>query len=463
MHKSPLLMKKPLLFIFALLGTGLYAQEHFSGISTSRRTGLLNASLNPAELTNLKNNYEVNIFNFSVNASNNKVSIGDLIGNEEDFEDLIFSGDEAVNLRLDVEILGPAFAWKMDKWAFAVTSAAKLKGNVRDLDVNFGSALLDDLNINSTLPIPINARYNQRLNATTWGEIGLSAARDIYNSEEHKISGGITFKLLFPGSYANMSVDKFRGQLDVVTDVDSENLGDVVVYDASANLNIAYSGSLGEGFTDVGNFSDFFGGLNGMSADIGFNYQWKDTTSTGYKINAGLALRNMGSMKFKDDNNVSNNYNLLVPETTADGGLNLSQFEDVDDLEEIEDILLQSGYVTQTQASKDFKVKLPASLTAYADVKLYGKWFATAFIQQKLNEDDKNDQIGIQNIVSLTPRYSSDWFEAYVPLSHNEIAGFTAGVGFRLGGFFIGSGSAISAAISDAKQADAYMGFRWGF
>lgn len=456
-------MKKPLLFIFALMGTGLFAQEHFSGISTSRRTGLLNASLNPAELTNLKNDYEVNIFNFSINASNNKVSFGDLVGGEDDFEDLIFSGDEAVNLRLDVEILGPAFGWKMDKWAFAVTSAAKLKGNVADLDVNFGSALLDDLNINSTLPIPINARYNQRLNATTWGEIGLSAARDIYNSEEHKISGGITLKLLFPGSYANMSADKFRGKLDVITDFESEDFGDVIVYDAFANLNIAYSGSLGEGFTDAGNFSDFFGGgLNGFATDLGFNYQWKDTTDTGYRINAGLALRNMGSMKFKDDNNVSNNYELEVADTPGEG-LNLSRFEDVDDLEQIEDILLESGYVTQTQASKDFKVKLPASLTAYADVKLHRRWFATAFIQQKLNADDKNDQIAVQNIVSLTPRYSASWFEAYAPLSHNEISGFTAGIGFRLGGFFIGSGSAISAAISDAKQADAYMGFRWGF
>ena len=65
-------MKKPLLFVFAVLSTGLYAQEHFSGINTSRRVGMLNASVNPAELVNLKENYEVNLFNFSVNFSNTK-------------------------------------------------------------------------------------------------------------------------------------------------------------------------------------------------------------------------------------------------------------------------------------------------------------------------------------------------------------------------------------------------------
>ena len=106
--------------------SSLYAQEHFSGINTTRRTGILNASVNPAELSNLSNRYEVNIFNTSVNVSNNKISFKDIV-NGGNLEDKIFEGDKAVNMRLDAEILGPSFAMKHDKWAFAVTSSAKIK------------------------------------------------------------------------------------------------------------------------------------------------------------------------------------------------------------------------------------------------------------------------------------------------------------------------------------------------
>lgn len=449
-------MKKPLLFMFSLLCTGAMAQEHFSGINTSRRVGLLNAALNPAELTNMKNTYEINVFNLSANVANNKITFSDIVtGNN--FDNLIFSGDEATNLRGDLEILGPAFGFKMDKWAFSITSGAKIKANFVDIDVNLGDAVTDaatDAILGG--PVRINTDYNQRATATTWGEIGLSAARELFNNEEHRFTGGVTFKLLFPGSYANVSADRFTG---TITRTGTE----VYLDDATANVNIAYSGSLAEDFTDSSNFSQFFaGGLNGFAADLGITYQWKDKINGGNILNAGLSVRNLGSMTFKDDNNVSKNYRMDVPDVAV-GGFDLRQFENVDNLRDIEAIVNTSPYFTSISAEKDFKVKLPTVFSAYADVKVYKSLFVTAYTQQKLNEDNENDQIAIQNIITVTPRYSIDIFEAYVPLSHNEISGFTAGLGFRLGGFFIGSGSILSAAVSDTDQADAYVGFRYGF
>jgi len=448
-------MKKPFIAACILLGTYAFAQEHFSGISTSKRTGIVNANLNPAELTNLKNKYEVNVLNISAGVANNKVTFGDLVGGNTDFEDELFSGSEPVNLRADVKIIGPSFAFKMDKWAFAVTSSANVKANIVDLNVNLGSAVtFSGIGLIAGTE-QINANYNQRAAGTTWGEIGFSVAREVYEDETHKFSAGATFNLLFPGSFANMSANNFDGTV--------RNLaGDVDLTDASAELNFAYSGSLANGFTDSDNFNKFFaGGLNGFSTDIGVNYQWKDPLNEGgYLLNGGLSVKNLGSMTFKDDNNVSNNYELNVPNGE---NLDLNQFEDVDNIEEIEDILLQSGFVTLQQTNRDFKVKLPAYLAAYADVKLYANWYATAYLQQKLKEDAGNDQIAMQNLFTVTPRYSASWWEVYAPLSFNEVSDFTAGIGFRVGGFFMGSGSILSAAIKDTNQADAYLGFRFGF
>lgn len=447
-------MKRPLLCLLILVCTGAFAQEHFSGINTSRRTGLLNASLNPAELVNLKNTYEVNVLNFSANVSNNKITFGDLVSGNDDFEEKLFSGSEPVSLRADIDIMGPAFGFKINKWAFAITSAAKVKANIVDVDVNLGNAVTVG-NVNPILGTAIiNTNYNQRVAATTWGEISLAAAREIYNDGTNKIAAGVTFNLLFPGSYANMSADKFRGTI-------INSGGDTNLTNAQANLNFAYSGSLANDFTDTGNYTDFFaGGLNGFSTDIGVNYQWLDPADdTSYKINAGLSVKNLGSMTFKDENNVSNNYRLDVP---AGQNLDLEQFDNVNNIEEIENILLSSGYLTTIGSRKDFKVQMPAMLAAYADVKLYRRWYVTGYFQQELKKDDNNDQIAQQNIYTITPRYSASYFEAYVPLSVSEIAGFTAGLGFRVGGFFIGSGSLLSAGISDTQQADFYFGFRFG-
>ncbi|AXG74519.1 hypothetical protein DVK85_09840 [Flavobacterium arcticum] len=447
-------MKKTLLFIFSILGTATFAQEHFSGISTSRRVGLLNAGINPAELANLKGKYEVNVFNFSANVANNKMTFGDLLGGNDNFEEMLFAGSEPLNMRADVEILGPAFAFKVEKWAFGISSSAKIKASLVDVNTTLGNAVTNGGIDNVSEVYDILASENQRVTGTSWGEIGLSIAREVYNTEEHRITAGATFNFLFPGTYANMGVSKFEGTIE-------NNFGDVTLTDAHAELNFAYSGSLAGDFSESDNFTEFFaGGLNGFSTDIGVNYQWKAVDSTKYRINAGLAIRNLGSMTFKDDNNESTNYELDIQGNDA---LNLNQFEDAESIQDVEDVLLTSGYLNISPSEKDFRVKLPAILSGYADVNVYGNWYATAYIQQRMNEDNDNDQIAVQNIISLTPRFSTGFFEAYTPLANNEVSGFTAGIGFRLGGFFLGSGSALSAMIGDTNQADAYMGFRIGF
>lgn len=88
-------------------------------------------------------------------------------------------------------------------------------------------------------------------------------------------------------------------------------------------------------------------------------------------------------------------------------------------------------------------------------------FYVTVYGQQKLNEDDANDQVTTQNVISVTPRYSTKKFEVYSPLASNEISGFTAGLGVGVGGFFIGS-SSILTALGNGEQADIYLGFRLG-
>jgi hypothetical protein len=236
--------------------------------------------------------------------------------------------------------------------------------------------------------------------------------------------------------------------------------GTFLTTDQPATLNIAYSGNLADSFS---NFDDYtksvFGGLNGVAADIGITYQWKDDKNK-YKIKSGLAIRNLGSMTFKDDNNYNSNYTLSIPTSNP---LNLSLFENITNLSEVEDVLFNNNYLNIDDQNKtDFRVNLPTLLTMYADFKIVPKVYITGFLQQKMRKDDGNDQITARNLFSVTPRINLGFFEAYIPVSSDEISGTNVGFGFRLAGFYLGSNSIITS-LADGKQANIYTGYRLAF
>jgi hypothetical protein len=452
-------MKKHLLLFCSLCALNLSAQDHFSGIKNSNSIGILRGTVNPAELTNLSSKYDINLFSLSVNTSNNKIGFKDIVNSDSNFEDLIFSGKEPINFRLDTEIYGPGFAMRHNKWAFGVTSKAYIKANFVDVDSQLGKAIIDGNDVGLLESTLLKSNYNQRMNATTWGEIGFSLARNIFENENNKLSGGATFKLLFPGSYANFGIDKFEGKLDYRLNGTTPT---AYLSGINTRLNIAYSGNLTESFSDTKNYTQsIFGKLNGVAADFGLNYQLKD--KGGYRLNSGVAVKNIGEMTFKDPNNSSTNYKFIIPTgTTLNPGLDLSLFENAESLKDAEDILKNKGYLTQTEAESDIKVKLPTIFSAYADIKVVSKFYVSLYTQQKIGNDNNNNQVTTQNVISITPRFSLNNFEMYSPWAKNEISGTTGGFGLRFYGFYLGSSSIVTALTSDSKQADFYMGYRLG-
>ena len=444
-------MKKYWLILSLITCTSLFAQDHYSGINTSSRIGILNGSFNPAEFSNMVNATEVHVFSLSVMETNNKISFSDL-NSDTDFEELLFTGEEPINLRLDFQAMGPGFAFKTKKWGFAFTTRSYGKVNLIDIDPTLGYAI----STGDPTSSEISTGDNQRLNGTAYGEVALAASRTFWETEDYKFNAGATFKLLFPGTYANIGLDEFEGTVNTVA-------GKTYLSNTTANVNIAYSGNLANDFTDAENYyKSVFGSLNGYGVDLGVNFMIKNADK-GYKLNSGISIRNIGEMTFKEDNNSSTNYTLVIPEATLQNpGLDLDVFNDIESIEEIEQILLDSGYLTTVNGKKEFTVKLPTVINIYADLKIISKFYASLFIQQKLGDDQDNDQITAQNILTVTPRFSLENFEVFTPLTQNEISGFNAGLGIRAGGFFIGSGSVLSAIISDSKEADVYIGFRFG-
>jgi hypothetical protein len=284
-------MKKILLSACLLTAAISFSQEHFSGITTSKRVGLVNAGINPSELVNLKSKFDVQLFALSTNISNNKIGFDDLI-NGSNIEKKIFTGNDVVNFNIDAEILGPGFAFSLLGWGFGVQTKSYLKANVIDVDSNLGNALSNSSSNSIFSTATINNNFNQRINSVAWGEVSLMGAKKLYENKKHKFSAGIALKILFPGSYANLGLDQFKGTV-------TNSLGQGYLSNTQANLNIAYSGNLGENFGNVSDYTkSLFGGINGFAGDLGVNYILKSTLSD-YKLKVGLSVRNIGTMTFK--------------------------------------------------------------------------------------------------------------------------------------------------------------------
>jgi hypothetical protein len=202
--------------------------------------------------------------------------------------------------------------------------------------------------------------------------------------------------------------------------------------------------------------------MDGLAADIGVDYQIKKGNS--YKLKVGASIMNLGGMTFNDNENNSVDYKLNI--SGVDQKLKLNFFDGVDDIPAIRQHLIDEALAgniefTEIKSNKDFKVSLPTTLNLYADVHLISKLNLTLFTQQKLNSNSRNNQITAQTIYSITPRFGIGFFEAYMPISYNDFSGNNAGLGFRLGGFFMGSNSILSAISADSKQIDLNFGFRF--
>ena len=450
--KTLTIMKRILALSVGLFSTFfVQAQEQHIGLSTAPRGGVIAADLNPAELSNMRYKYEVGIIGLQVGAFNNSVNLNDLTSQKTDNErfDKVFASNNETDVRINVMVMQPAFAMKIkNKWGVGLNVQTHGSINTLNLNTDIGKALSIGFDENSD-NIDISTKSKMRLNAATWSEMNLSGSRIIFENWAHRFNGGLTVKFLFPGMYANVSVDQIKGQIGYDLAQQTTVLSGV----DNSRINIAYSGSM------INNGPYAMGQFGGIGADIGFSYQLKDTIGA-YKVNAGMSIKNMGSMLYKSQ---SGEETFRTYELTTQG-VNPLDLESLSGgLDEIQQQLEDGGYITPIQKSFSQKVKLPTAFVVYADFQVVPKFNISVFTQQRVGDPDDNYIIPVQNVYAVTPRFTTKFFDAYSTWGSYEISGLTGGFGLRLGGFYLGSNSVITGLLANGKNIDLHMGARWAF
>ncbi|MDN3690609.1 DUF5723 family protein [Cyclobacterium jeungdonense] len=424
-------------------------QESFLGIQNSQRKGMINALMNPAELNNLNKKVEVSFFAVGEALDNNILSFQDIISDPGQWETLFQSVSEPVNLRTDFAVLGPSVGIRFDKWSLGFTSQLKGKVDVIDFNPDLGDAIVSESTSGSSDQIQLDIPYNQRINAVGWMELGVMAGTSIWKTESQSLSLGSHFKLLFPGTYANLGMDEIQATLLTGSD-------QIRLTDARGNLNLSYDDRWDSG-NGLGFDTDLWRGFTpkGFALDLGVNYLLK----RGDKpfVNLGLSMKNMGGMT-TTENQTTRNYTMNIPQNES---FRIDNLEG--SAEEIEQQLVDSGYFTIARDISQNRIHLPQLLAAYVEFSPVRQFQVSLYAQKRIQDENRNSQLSTSDLLVLTPRFIAGKLELYSPWMQHQVSGLTGGLGIQYGGFFLGSQSILTGLLTDSNRLDVHMGLSWGF
>lgn len=460
-------MKSIRLSLILVLFSGSALAQEFPGFRTGNYTGVNGVFFNPANIADSRHKWHFNLLSFHASVANDNASfsLSDLktaIDNDGLEDQLTGTGAGLTTAMVNASIHGPSLMISTgSKSSIAITTRSRVLVNAIEIDGELADRLIDESSgSSSSFNILSNAR--NRVNMNAWTEFGFTYSRILMDQGEHFLKGGVTLKYLAGAANAYLGIDNLTGQVndDIIT-------GDPYLSNSTGRLQIGFGGI---------NFSDF--DLNdltsfrssGFGGDIGFVYEYRpggdrlaaDAFDNKYRFRIGLALLDMGSIRYKRDLARSGGYDIQI---TGSERLNLSEVEanDLDDLKNYFDSRPQFFTPLPGASTANYNVSLPGSLNLDVDYRVTKRFYLNLGGMFSLTNSDKNIYNGQQfNSVTVTPRIESSSFGLYVPIQYHTLSKLNAGVALRYGPLFVGSGSLLTALTGESKQADLFMGLRFG-
>ncbi len=441
--------KRIFLSLIALVGFCSVSAQSYSGYMPDNYAGVQSVLYNPASIADSRFKADINLFSVSSAVANDLygVKIFDVFKNGYDFDlEAKKNFSNANKAIMNSDIMGPSFMFNITpKSSFALYTRARSVVNVIDINGNVVNELSKNNKSNFDYAVGSpNAVGN------SWGELGLSYAAVLYQKGQHFIKGGITAKYLqgvanyhFQGTNVNL---KYQENI-ILPQLSTYETKGTAIYgssqDFSTNSNI-----------DIDSKSRGFG------VDLGLVYEWRpDYTAeradindlkeiNKYKLRFGLSVTDFGSVKY--DKGIRNSYNLNKT-------INQGNYDSADNFDDF----LKNNYPA-TVINGAVKSNLPTAIHADVDWNIHNKFYLNTNADLGLRNNTKLNQNTIANRVTVTPRYESKWFSAYVPISYMEYSEeVQMGLGLRTGVFFIGSSSIVSNAVSkNSRAADFHLGVK---
>ena len=423
-------MKKQLTFLMLLLTFVSNAQSFF-GIQHDNYAGVNAVMSNPANIVDSRFRTDINLFSGDINFTNSYYSFT----LNELFSDDYYSQDNTTNtsgsnsLYTKVDVLGPSFMFNIAKnQSIAFTTRFRGIGHVTNLDRN----LINSINDNDAFGDYSITNQNFSIASNSWGELGGTYARVIFDKGTHFLKAGVTLKYLFGVNTGFVKANNLSVQFNETNNT----------YTTSGSIEVGNTNS----FDDVEEPFDNQGA--GFGGDIGFTYEYRPAnrinTSKGqnkYLYRIGFAVTDIGSMTYKD---------ATVDTYSANATISEDQFENGS----------FDSFYTITSTKNKVNVSLPTALRTNIDWNMSNKLFLNINSELSLVKNTNPNSNYIANNVSVTPRFESKWLSVYLPFSYVKYSGLQSGFGLRMGPLFVGSGSVVNGLLGKTKAIDVNFGLK---
>jgi len=436
--------------------------QSYIGLDADNFNGIHGALFNPANIADSRTKIDINLTSVSLFTVNNYAAVnfwkfiidGGSFRSNTDIERVGI--DKKTNGIANIDILGPSALVTIDKkQAIGLTTRVRSLLNINTIDgeiIDFFDTGLSELNTIQIAGVNFNGITN------TFLEVGLSYARVLKKDRVEFLKGGATLKYLrgIGGGTAQLRSG--------VAFFDSSNPNDVFTrgsaeYSFSNNFDKNNNGQ-------IGNTSDDFDLLaensSGFGIDLGIVYEYRPKPRanvsrdnvkeqqvirhmTTYKYKIGASILDLGYIKYTNQRVKSFEGRTF----TRDELINTGSFNDFQDT------------FSPTDSNRDLTISLPTRLRAEFDLRLNKKFFLNTSTQLSLIGKKASEANRYANQITVSPRYETKWFSAYLPVTATQYGGMQVGLGGRLGPVFIGTSGFFSRTFDKRTRVfDIYAGLK---
>lgn len=453
------------------LTDALLAQQ-YQGFNSSNYSGITGIYENPANIADGRYLLDINLVSADFNFNNNYISFNTqllAINNNPIADSSYFNAFQAFRsdffkekpwqetqqsrIYQSLNVQGPSFLFNIGKNAFAITSGVRQYFHLDNVDPRTADFILGELQLPSTWNVDLN---NQKMNAlgAVWSEFGIGYGREIINTGEHFLKGGVHFKLLVAmysaHFYADELVLNFKNADTLRVNVSDVRFGysDDMSY-IRADMQDA----------DVSNFFANMFNRAGFGADFGFVYEWRPKykkydhpTKEGkqvrnknkYKLKAGFSVADIGGVTF-DRGAYAGNFSGFSGEWDLDTFAASSQ-----GVEEFGRTMSDS--FTMTSNRDAFHLRLPTTISLQVDYNIW-KWFYVNLSGRfAVDQEDAPLKMHALNTLTLTPRFEMNQIDFGIPVTIDGYNNVTAGMYLRLGPLFVGSSNCWNAIVGPSVR-----------
>ncbi|RKR14647.1 hypothetical protein CLV91_0725 [Maribacter vaceletii] len=457
---------KKLLVFFIGVPFFVFSQTNH-GFSFDNYNGIYGSTANPANSAQSKHRWHINGLSYNLLGTSDYGTINFIDSpdtpngfNSSDFSTNVETSNNNNFLVSNSDVLLPSVLYQINE---KHTIGLLLRSRAFSDYSNFNGRLwknlsqgFEDETLENTFNIP---KFNNT--SQSWKEIGLNYGIVLVNSNYHFIKVGGTAKYLIGNGAVELRGDINGSYNDGVSDDLIINSGTVSYLNTfSANPN-----NLNETSPFIKSAFDFTKNGSGFGGDVGFVYEWRprETNRVGvrnnssavntYKLKISASILDIGAIKYEEIDNSKvrlENFNITSPTSLSKNTLNNEGFIAT---------LKNTTEINSSPQQGKATFALPRSLNIGLDYIIFNDknyYVNLNYVKALTTVDDKYTNTRL-NLITVTPRYETQKFSAYLPITYENNTGVYFGAGFRYGPITIGS-AALNSLFTNGKLNHIYFG-----